>query len=194
MAIKYAVRCMTCNQWLGDAPEEHLTDHPSHIASEIMYDDTYYTSQDSLVAEPLTKAYNGELYMYNEDRSLYISVNRSHAHWGSSSKNLKNSWLKLSGNLTLNSRKSGHYVPLDSVITKVVFSREESRGDATIYLCRDYDKNDILTSLYLEEGETSTSATSANASVSAGDVLHCYHSSRDGSRDPYVWIEFAGRI
>jgi hypothetical protein len=183
---------MTCNEWLGDAPEDHLIANPTHIASEIMYDDEYYTT-DTLLAEPMTRVFNGELYMYDATRQLYISVNRHQVQWGYRRNNVRNSWLRLSGALNTNSKKAGHLVAADALITKIVFSRV-SGGEATVYICKNYDKRDIVATASIPNKEIYTLDITADTEIDQGETLHCYHECRDGSSDPYVSIEYAWRI
>ena len=191
MAIKFKARCMTCNAWLGDDPQEHLTENPTHIASEIMYDDAYVTPLES---EPMTRSFNGELYMYDEDRGLYVSVNRHQVQWGLRSNNARRTWLRLSGSMITDNKAAGHRVVADAVITKIIFSRV-SGGAAKIYICKNYNKSDIIVTADLEDQTGLYSLEdNKNEQIDEGETLHCYHESSSGSKDPYVSIEFAWRI
>ena len=192
MAIVFNMRCLTCGEVLagvGDV-ETHIAANPTHIVSEVVYDDSQVTPPAS---EGITFVKNNELYIYDASRERYLSVNRSNVYWGTSASKLKKSWLKFLGSLSLNHSDAGHLIKRDSVITKMLFSREASYGDASVILCRNFDREDIVCECKLDEKELTQLIDDIDIEVKAGTRLHCYHESSGGSQDPYVWIEWAWR-
>lgn len=188
MAAILTYQCLTCNVNLGAGGADvttHLASYPTHSIREIIYDNS--ETLDSI--EGTTRVSNGELYSYDESRSLWLSVSRTLVPYGIPTTNQINVYMRLWGTMTPTTVTMGYYFSTNSRIVSLAATRSAGTGTAVMSL-RHYGGAEI-TNYTLSAGVLSGYSLTTNVAVSAGTYLCCYLSGTAGSSYPQLVVETA---